>query len=208
MNINSPLKGQGSVPFDQAKLDGLMDDAGIDVLVINSKHNIQYLLGGYRFFFFDFMDAIGVSRYLPILVYPKGRPDQAAYFGNGLETYEKQLDKFWTPTVQTSTWGTIDVMKQAAAHLQKLGGTRTIGVEMAFLPVDAHQALREAMPNSEIVDALFTLERLRARKTPEELALLRKASEEVVDVDAGGDVEPRSGHRPSASSPMRCSSKR
>jgi len=44
-------------------------EAGIDVLVVTSKHNIQYLFGGYRFFFFDYMDAIGVSRYLPILVY-------------------------------------------------------------------------------------------------------------------------------------------
>ena len=179
--MNRPLKDQKSVvPFDQAKLDGLMDKAGIDVLVLNSKHNIQYMLGGYRFFFFDFMDAIGISRYLPILVYRKGRPDQAAYFGNGLETYEKQLDKFWTPTVKTSAWGTIDVMKQAAEHLRTLDGVRTIGVETAFLPVESHQALREAMPNCEIKDALFTLERLRARKTPEELAMLRKASEEVV----------------------------
>jgi Xaa-Pro aminopeptidase len=168
------------VPFDQAKLDGLMDKAGIDVLLVNSKHNIQYLLGGYRFFFFDFMDAIGVSRYLPVMIYRKGRPDQAAYFGNGLETYERQLDKFWPSTVETKSWGTLDVMKLAADHLKKLGPTRTIGVEMGFLPADAHAALREAMPNCEIVDSLLTLERLRAVKTPEELALLKKASEGVV----------------------------
>ena len=169
------------VPFDQAKLDGLMDKAGIDVLLLTSKHNIQYLLGGYRFFFFDFMDAIGVSRYLPVMIYRKGRPDQTAYFGNGLETYERQLDKFWPATVETKSWGTLDVMKLAGEHLKKLGPLRTIGVEMGFLPADAHAALREAMPNGEIVDALFTLERLRAVKTPEELALLKKASEGVVN---------------------------
>ena len=39
-----------------------LHDAGIDVLVVTSKHNIQYLLGGYRFFFFDHFDAIGISR--------------------------------------------------------------------------------------------------------------------------------------------------
>ncbi|MGE4249432.1 MAG: M24 family metallopeptidase [Parvibaculaceae bacterium] len=168
------------VPFDQAKLDGLMDKAGIDVLVVTSKHNVQYLLGGYRFFFFDFMDAIGVSRYLPVMIYRKGRPDQAAYFGNGLETYERQLDKFWPATVETKSWGTLDVMKLAGEHLKRLGPLRTIGVEMGFLPADAHAALRETVPNSEIVDALFTLERLRAVKTPDELDLLRQASEGVV----------------------------
>ena len=52
-------------PFDTGKLDKLLDEAGIDALVVTSKHNIQYLLGGYQFFFFDQMDAIGISRYLP-----------------------------------------------------------------------------------------------------------------------------------------------
>jgi Xaa-Pro aminopeptidase len=169
------------VPFDHQKLDALMDEAGIDALVVTSKHNIQYLLGGYRFFFFDSMDAIGVSRYLPVFVYPKGRPDQAAYFGNALETYEKQLDKFWTPTTQTSTWGTVDALQLASDHLRKLDRSlRTIGVEMAFLPADAHAALRQGVPNGEIVESLRVLERLRACKTEEELALLREGSEHVV----------------------------
>src|SRR5215212_8433728 len=93
------------IPFDNAKLDGLLEEAGIDVLVVTSKHNIQYLLGGYRFFFFDAMDAIGVSRYLPIFVYPKGRPQDAAYIGNPMESYERDLGKFWVPSVQPKTWG-------------------------------------------------------------------------------------------------------
>jgi hypothetical protein len=43
--------GEASVlPFDRAHLDGLLDETGIDALVISSKHNIQYLFGGYRFF--------------------------------------------------------------------------------------------------------------------------------------------------------------
>ena len=50
-------------PFDMAKPDQLMGEADLDVLVATSRHNVQYLLGGYRFFFFDAMDAIGVSRY-------------------------------------------------------------------------------------------------------------------------------------------------
>jgi Xaa-Pro dipeptidase len=53
-------------------LDDAMDAAGIDVLVVTSKHNVQYLLCGYRYFFFERMDAIGQSRYLPILIYPRG----------------------------------------------------------------------------------------------------------------------------------------
>ena len=74
-----------AIPFDTKRLDRLMDDAGIDVLIANSKHNIQYLLGGHRSIFFDYMDAMGISRYLPLLVYPKGAPEKAAFFGHRLE---------------------------------------------------------------------------------------------------------------------------
>ena len=59
------------IPFDVPKLDRLMEEAGIDVLLATSKHNVQYLLGAERAIFFDYMDALGVSRYLPITVYPK-----------------------------------------------------------------------------------------------------------------------------------------
>ena len=84
-----------NLPFDAKLLDRLLDEAGIDVLVVTSKHNIQYLIGGYRFFFFDHFDAIGVSRYLPVLIYPKGEPARAVYLGHGMEKYEQQLGKFW-----------------------------------------------------------------------------------------------------------------
>src|SRR5262245_8117484 len=43
------------VPFDDDRLDRLMDEAGLDVLVATSKHNVQYLLGGHRALFFDYM---------------------------------------------------------------------------------------------------------------------------------------------------------
>jgi Xaa-Pro aminopeptidase len=33
-----------AIPFDSARLDRLMDEAGMDVLLATSKHNVQYLL--------------------------------------------------------------------------------------------------------------------------------------------------------------------
>ena len=111
--------GAAPLPFDSARLDALLDEAGMDAVLISSKHNIQYLFGGYRFFFFDHFDAIGVSRYLPLLVYVKGRPDQSTYIGHGMESYEKDLGKFWTPAFQTA--GTsLDSAQLAVDHLQSL----------------------------------------------------------------------------------------
>ena len=168
------------IPFDTKHLDRLLDDAGIDVLVATSKHNIQYLLGGYRFFFFDTMDAVGVSRYLPALVYRKGKPEQAAYVGCGMETYERDLGKFWPANLDLSVLGSKETMQHVLAHIKKLSGVRRIGVELAFLPADGEAILRQGMSNCDIVDAVFPLERLRASKTAEEIEYLRESSERVV----------------------------
>jgi Xaa-Pro aminopeptidase len=171
-----------AIPFDSALLDRLMDDAGMDVLLATSKHNVQYLLGGHRAFFFDYMDAMGLSRYLPVLVYPKGAPEKAGFFGHRLEGFQREVKPFWTTEQQTNSSGSVDVMQKATDYLKKSGvKAKTIGAEVAFLPYDTATTLRRAFPDSEIRDALFVLERLRARKSPEELRKLKIASESVIE---------------------------
>src|SRR5260370_31570956 len=93
------------IPFSADRLDQLMDEAGIDVLLATSKHNVQYLLGGHRAFFFDYMDAMGLSRYLPIFVYVKGAPDKAAFFGHRLEGFQKAGRTFWVAEARPSAAG-------------------------------------------------------------------------------------------------------
>jgi Xaa-Pro aminopeptidase len=171
-----------AIPFDTQRLDRLMDESGIDVLIATSKHNVQYLLGGHRAFFFDYMDAMGLSRYLPIVIYPKGAPDKAAFFGHRLENFQLQNQPFWTPVQQANSSGSIDTMQKAIEHVKKSGvKARSIGVELAFVPADAAAVLRDAFAGSEIKDALFVLERMRSIKSPDELEKLRVASECVID---------------------------
>jgi Xaa-Pro aminopeptidase len=180
-NVSSATAEATSPPFDSARFDDLLDETGMDAVVVCSKHNIQYLLGGYRFFFFDHFDAIGISRYLPFFVYVKGRPDQSTYVGHGMESYEKALGKFWTPSFQTAGT-TLDSAQRVTEHLAKLGSkVERVGVERAFLPADAAELMVRELPGVTFVEAHLPLERLRARKTPEELDLLRAASELVVD---------------------------
>lgn len=169
-------------PFDAAKLDRLMEEAGIDVLLATSKHNTQYLLGGYKFIFFAAMDAIGHSRYLPIVVYEKGSPDHSAYIGNRMEGGEHQNNPFWTPAVHTATWGTLDAAALAVEHLRKIGkaGAR-VGIEPSFLPADARDLFASRLDGARFVDATHTLERLRSIKTPQELEKLKVASELITD---------------------------
>src|SRR5476651_1008725 len=106
--MNAPAKVSSTIPFDAARLDKLMDAAGMDVLVATSKHNVQYLTGGHRAFFFDYMDAMGLSRYLPVFVYPKGAPEKAAFFGHRLENFQKENDPFWVAEAQANSSGSVD----------------------------------------------------------------------------------------------------
>jgi Xaa-Pro aminopeptidase len=170
------------IPFDVKRLDRLLDDAGIDVLVATSKHNVQYLLGDYKFFFFEAMDAIGVNRYLPAVVYQKGKPETAAYVGNSMEAYEKELGKFWPQSLYLSTWSGPETMQRVVEHIAKLGpGVRRVGIDAAFIPADAEKTLRSGLSNVDVVDAFFPLERLRAVKSPKEIEYLQLASERVVE---------------------------
>ena len=175
-------KRQDTAPFDTALLDRLMDEASIDVLVATSKHNVQYLLGGHRAFFFESMDAMGLSRYLPVFVYQKGAPQKAGFFGHRMEGFQNEVKPFWVSEVNTKSSGAVDVMEKAVDYLRRLApNAKRIAIETAFIPLDSAAVLRKAFPNAETVDALFVLERLRARKTPQELEMLKIASDAVID---------------------------
>jgi len=182
MNISAQATHGLAIPFDHARLDRLMEAAGIDVVVATSKHNVQYLLGGHRANFFDYMDATGITRYLPVLVYPKGKPEKAAYFGHRLEKFQREVKPMWTPETQTVTAGSVDAIEKAAEYMKKAGiAPKRIATEYGFLPYDAANVLRAAFPDAQWVDALYVLERQRAKKSPDELKLLRIASDAVID---------------------------
>jgi Xaa-Pro aminopeptidase len=185
-DVSRPTSRPG-LPFSAEKLDQYLEEARIDLLLATSKHNVRYLLGGHHHHFFEYTDAIGVSRYLPILVLPRGRPGDAAYIAhrnekNAIAIRQREGHDLWVPRVEAASSGTVDAMSLAIRHIRALPGTpRRIGVEAAFLPLDAASILRDAFPDATLVDAVRPLERLRAVKTPAELHLLRQASELVVE---------------------------
>jgi Xaa-Pro aminopeptidase len=182
VNVHSKNADNIAVPFDTARADRLMDEAGIDLLLATSKHNTQYLLGGYKFIFFVAMDAIGHSRYLPVVAYEKGRPDHAAYIANRMEGGEHANHPFWTPTLHPACWTSWEAAELAVEHVRKIGKENArIGIEPAFLPVDAYRIITDKLPGATFVDATGMLERLRAIKAPGELAQLKHASEMITD---------------------------
>jgi Xaa-Pro aminopeptidase len=182
MNVSAQAQSGLAIPFDHTRLDRLMEEAGIDVVLATSKHNVQYLLGGHRANFFDYMDATGVTRYLPVFVYPKGAPEKAAYIGHRLETFQHQANPLWAPETQTTSNGSVEAMTKAVEYMRKAGlKAKRIATEFGFLPYDASKVLRAGFPDADWVDALFVLERQRLKKSQAELKLLKAASEAVIE---------------------------
>ncbi|AWL91027.1 MULTISPECIES: M24 family metallopeptidase [Bradyrhizobium] len=173
-----------TIPFSTVKLDGLLDDFNIDILIVTSKHNIQYLLGGYYHFQFDYMEAIGISRYLPIFVYVKGALDKSVYIANrneGDSIQNRTIDGCWLPAVVFGSSTSVEAMTLALKHIKTMATPALrIGVEASFLPLDAADVLRTELPHCQLVEAMRPLEKLRSIKTAGELEILREASERVV----------------------------
>jgi Xaa-Pro aminopeptidase len=117
-----------------------------------------------------------------VVIYQKGRPDNTAYIGHFMESYEEELGKLWPRVFQTTSANSIGAIQEAVEYIKNLPGpTRKVGVEGSFLPWDGAKFLQEGLGNCQIIDAHFPLERLPARKTSAELAYLREASERVVN---------------------------
>jgi Xaa-Pro aminopeptidase len=180
--VSDALSRWSGVPFDSAQLDVLLDDAGVDVILATSPHNVRYLVGGYRFFLYDRLDPIGPSRYLPVLGYVAGDNAAAFYVGAGNEDWATDTSPLWVPAIYNVAWSTQDAARAAAQQLSSRGLARArIGVEPAFLPSDAKAVLAEGLPGATFIDVSALLDDLRAVKAQRELDIMRAGSQAVVD---------------------------
>ncbi|MGH7919697.1 MAG: aminopeptidase P family N-terminal domain-containing protein, partial [Candidatus Dormibacteraceae bacterium] len=176
--LQTRIETAETYPFDRARLDDLLRAAGVDLVVASSPHNTRYLLGGYRHHFHERMPAAGLSRYLAAVAYPRERPDAAFLVGRPGEQEEQQRAGVWVPNLIDEGRTSAQVGEVVARQVAHLGVRQgTIAVELPFLPADALLALQRHLPDVRLVDASPLLEELRIVKRPDELALLKEASE-------------------------------
>jgi Xaa-Pro aminopeptidase len=176
-----------ALPFSAAKLDALLDQSGADALLASSKHNVQYLLGGYRYFFFEHSAAIGLGHYLPVMGYVKGREYLAFYVGGGDEGWGIEVFPIWPERIATVSWDARESARVAAEFLKSAGLVAPrIALEFELWPVAAWEILRTELPAATFIDATEILEELRAVKTEVELNHLRNAARIAIQPGALG----------------------
>ena len=165
-------------PYDGEKLDRLMQEAGVDLVLANSRENVRYLCGGYYFHFHERFTAIGHGQYMALAGIPRGDAGKSFLIGGGGELGQAQDQNLWIPELIPSGRVPAEAAADAAHAISERGlGSGTIAVEENFLPAAAKEALSRALPNATFVEALPILEELRAIKTPEESELYRRISQ-------------------------------
>jgi Xaa-Pro aminopeptidase len=167
------------IPFDCKQLDALLEDRGLDALIVTAPHNIRYLLGGYSFFMYELADSIGLSRYLPALAYRRGSIEDALYVGAGNEAWGTDITDLWVQDVRNVSWSVEDTVRCLTQWCQsRLPDGAHIGVDMPYLPAAAVFSFGQL--GVGLRDATETLETLRAVKRPHELEICRQAASAVV----------------------------
>lgn len=170
------------MPFDAAKLDRLMADAGLDAVLASTRHNIRYLTGGYYYHFHAASTRMGRSQYLAFVGVPRLRWSESFIVGRAEERGQMEAESLWITARVEAVRGTVSAAEGAVNALRARGlAEGRIGVEMPFLPADAWLALRAALPRAEFADATGLLAELRAVKSDEEIVILRGAYADVAE---------------------------
>jgi Xaa-Pro aminopeptidase len=140
---------------------------------------MQYLLGGYKFIF-SAMDAIGPAAIC-----------RSSFMKKAARTTPAMSPTRWkpanTPTIPSGRRPSIrqlgsSTRRIAIEHLKKIGKHQCAHRHRTWLPCRSTRIRSSnSLEDATFVDATGMLERLRAIKTPQELAKLRQASELITD---------------------------
>ncbi|MGL3104554.1 M24 family metallopeptidase [Bradyrhizobium sp. BR 1432] len=168
-----PFDAIDQLPFSPAEYEArlaacrkAMSEREIDCLVLNSPENIYYLSGFITRGYYVFQALVVMHTSEPILVvrrYEQVNVDRLSFYKN------------------VALWHDTEVPVEVLAKtLSDLGMAKmTIGVDASswFLPVSAYERLRGMLPKARLINGSPVLAEIRAVKSPQEIAYIRRAAE-------------------------------
>jgi Xaa-Pro aminopeptidase len=172
-----------------------MRQAGAEVLLASSRHNLRYLTGGYCYPLYAWDAHTRGTQYLPFLAVPESRLEEAFLIGRPGEGEALQEAGGWLRRChESAAIGTRPAAARAVEALKGLGLEQGgIAVELPSLPADAFQTLVEGLPRARLLDAAPILDHLRAVKSPRELRILREAARRNLEAVAAVLASGRDG---------------
>jgi Xaa-Pro dipeptidase len=158
----------GRNPNARNNVRSLISELGLDALVASSPENFGYVTGAH----------VPTARLLPT------RHDFAVTTAFGAEfivaiNLEKNLLSAETDITDIRTYVEFadEPAERFAEELVKEGiGSGRIGLDLKYLPADAVDLVRRALPNATLVDTTAALGAFRAMKSDEEIAILERAA--------------------------------
>jgi Xaa-Pro dipeptidase len=158
----------GRNPNARNNVRSLISELGLDALVASSPENFGYVTGAH----------VPTARLLPT------RHDFAVTTAAGAEfivaiNLEKNLLSAETDITDIRTYVEFadEPAERFAEELVNEGiGSGRIGLDLKYLPADAVDMVRRALPNAKLVDTTAALGAFRAMKSDEEIAILERAA--------------------------------
>jgi len=181
--------------FSYGRAIDLMDKAGIDLLLVNTKTNVGYFTDYYSHFMNeDFFLDDGSAQYISFAGLPKDKSRRAFFTPNSQDGEDLTAVDLWIKDLRfygsyadyshlkkgdSISWeikhdNVIDCVVEAVYDRGLSKGT--IGVELTRIPAGIFLSLNEKLPDAKFVDATDVLRQMRLIKTPEEIRRIEKAA--------------------------------
>ncbi len=172
-----------------------MSASDLDLLLVSSRHNIQYMSGGYYYPLYVWDPHTRRTRYTSFLAIQAGSLDNAFFVGRPGETEVIEEAELWFP--QCYEGKKIEGIAIARALIQQLEErkltTKRIGIEHSALPADVCELLKESLPKATFIDAVPLLDGLRAVKNSAELDIIREGTRRNVEAQKAVIASCKSG---------------
>lgn len=164
------------VSFDSELLFGLMERLDLDLVLASSRHNTRYLTGGYYYPLYMWDGNTNRTQHLSFIAIPPSGIENAFFIGRPTEQSIMNEGEVWPEQrYESERIGSLSTIDKTVELLKHYGFDHgRIGVELSYLPADAYQKLKQALPRVELVDAAAVFDPLRAVKRPEEVETMKK----------------------------------
>jgi Xaa-Pro aminopeptidase len=156
-----------------------MEKFDVDLLLASTRHNIRYLTGGYYYPLYMWDAHARRTQYLSFLGIQRGNFGDSFFVGRPGEREVMEEAEVWIPQCyEGKKIASLSIAAMLAEVLKQRDlAERRIAVELPSLPADVYEMLKSQLTGAEFVDAVPLMDGLRAVKRPDEVALIRRATE-------------------------------